>query len=45
MIILLERFDESPHTLAPRIVFPEPVVIPQAVLNQTTVFLEPVVLK
>jgi hypothetical protein len=44
MMILFERFAASPVTLAPRIVLPEPVVIPIAVAYPRMVFLEPVVL-
>jgi hypothetical protein len=44
MMILFERFEASPTTLAPRIVLFEPVVIPRAVLKPITVLFEAVVL-
>ena len=41
MMILFERPAARPVTLAPRIVFAEPVMIPRAVLTPTAVLLEP----
>jgi hypothetical protein len=45
MMILFERFEASPVTLAPRIVLLEPVVMPIAVLYPRTVLWLPVVLE
>lgn len=44
MIILFERFEARPVTLAPIIVFAEPVMISRAVFAPKTVLLFPVVL-
>ena len=44
MMILFERFEARPMTLAPRMVLLEPVVIHEAVFDQRVVLLEPVVL-
>jgi hypothetical protein len=44
MMMLLERFPARPVTLAPRIVLPEPVVIPPAVLAPIAVLLSPLTL-
>ncbi len=44
MMMLLDRFDARPITLAPRMVFPDPVVIHLAVLYPRAVLLAPVVL-
>ena len=44
MMMLLDRFDARPITLAPRMVFPDPVVIHLAVLYPRAVLLAQVVL-
>lgn len=44
MMILFERFEARPVTLAPRMVFAEPVMISRAVFAPKTVLLFPVVL-